>query len=269
LPRRNSEFVFLFRVSAFGFSQGNQPKTKDVMMKKSVSRACSTLLVVGLALCLCPGNAEGNRDLPGDAVVYVKTSALTDAFGGIESFAVGAVRNTPMAMMVMPGMLRMQVVQMSGMAPDFFDFAQSAEVLVWQAQPPLAAEAVDAPVAFVFPAMDYGANLKRIEARGMVLKTDGDGVTAVSPKPDAGGKTFFMSNLGEGRTLAAFSRDGVERYKASAVELSGKAAELPKGTIFQAEPRADSGRTGPICEHRKFDGGVAERGEHGVHHGNG
>ncbi len=204
-------------------------------MKKSVSRACSTLLVVGLALCLCPGNAEGNRDLPGDAVVYVKTSALTDAFGGIESFAVGAVRNTPMAMMVMPGMLRMQVVQMSGMAPDFFDFAQSAEVLVWQAQPPLAAEAVDAPVAFVFPAMDYGANLKRIEARGMVLKTDGDGVTAVSPKPDAGGKTFFMSNLGEGRTLAAFSRDGVERYKASAVELSGKAAELPKGTIFQAQ----------------------------------
>jgi hypothetical protein len=203
------------------------------MMKTSISRVCFTLLIVGLVLCLCPGNAEGNRDLPGDAVVYVKTSALTDAFGGIESFAVGAVRNTPMAMMVMPGMLRMQVVQMSGMAPDFFDFAQPAEVLVWQSQPP-AAEGIESPVAFVFPVMDYGANLKRFEARGMVLKTDGDGVTVVSPKPDAGGKTFFMSNLGEGRTLVAFSRDGIQRYNSIVTQLPGIDEALPKNTTFQA-----------------------------------
>ena len=207
-------------------------------MKRKMSAVCFFSLFIVLVVCCFSTPAQANRDLPGGAVVYLRTSALNDAFGGIEGFAVGAVQNTPMAMMVMPGMLRMQVVQMSGMPPDFFDFAQPVELLVWQAQPSAPA-GDEPPVAFAVPVLDYGANLKRIGERGMVLSTDAEGITSVSPQPDAGGQEFFLSNLGDGKALVAFSRDGIQRYNSTVAQLPAASVALPKDTIFQAQVDLD------------------------------
>lgn len=170
-------------------------------MKMRRAGWCGLAMVVGLLVAAAPGRSD-EATLPEGVALYMRTAPMEKTLTDLDAFVGALVRGTPVQMFAPPGVVRMQLVEATGIPLETFDLEKGAHIFFL-----INPEDIDeAPTpVLLLPVADYAATLERLGDFGMEVEVEEDGTHRVM----IGFNTALVSDTGKGYAMVAEDADAL------------------------------------------------------------